>query len=166
MLYCACVDSGVPQPHCYTVNGGRYKAIYPKDIWELDDPFGRLVRRLFYGSEEIRMPRPCIDELVPNIAHMVWLGGGRMDYVFYLSVLSVLYVAKVDRLYIHGDKPPAGDLWQKVRQFAEGNTRKIQNVAKLNLSLWRTQYYTLDIYDKDSNNAKLRSTRKQFYMIY
>ncbi|KAK2189354.1 hypothetical protein NP493_108g01002 [Ridgeia piscesae] len=108
------IYSGVPQPHCYTVNGGRYKAIYPKDIWELDDPFGRLVRRLFYGSEEIRMPRPCIDELVPNIAHMVWLGGGRMDYVFYLSVLSVLYVAKVDRLYIHGDKPPAGDLWQKV----------------------------------------------------
>ena len=84
------------------------------------------------------MPRPCTDELVPNIGHMVWLGGGRMDYVFYLSVLSVLYVAKVDRLYIHGDQPPAGDLWQKVRQFTEGNTRKIQNFSVPNLSLWRT----------------------------
>ena len=106
---------GVPEAHCYTVTGGRYQAIYPKDIWELDDPFGRLVRRLFYGTEEIRMPQPSYDELVPNIGHMVWLGGGRMDYVFYLSLLSVLYVANVDKLYIHGDKEPAGENWQRVR---------------------------------------------------
>ena len=53
--------------------------------------------------------------LVPNIAHMVWLGGGYMDFLFYLCVLSLLNVAKVEAVYLHGDGPPSGEYWELIK---------------------------------------------------
>ena len=88
---------------------------YPKDIWKLDTQFGRLVRLLFYKSSKIPEPNQTDESLIPNIAHMIWLGGGQMDFMFYLCVLSILYVAEVDALYIHGDGPPTGQYWDKVK---------------------------------------------------
>ncbi len=88
---------------------------FPKDIWELDTAWGRLVRRIFYGSPSIPVPRHDSDELIPNIGHIVWIGGGEMDFLFYLCVLSLLYVQEVDTLYIHGNAPPSGPLWEKVK---------------------------------------------------
>lgn len=101
-------------PICLNVKGGSLNSLMPMDIWELDDKFGRLSRTLFYGTAEIRKPTPDYKELVPNIGHMIWIGGGPMDFVFYLSALSVLYVVNVDVLYIHGDKEPTGENWQKI----------------------------------------------------
>ncbi len=88
---------------------------YPKDIWELDSSWGELVRRIFYGRPEIPWPKQDFSELIPNIAHVVWIGGGEMDFLFYLCVLSLLYVQEVDVLYIHGDAPPSGPLWAKIK---------------------------------------------------
>ena len=42
---------------------------------------------------------------------MIWLGGGEMNFLFYLSVLSLVYVAKVDAVYIHEETPPTGTFW-------------------------------------------------------
>ena len=89
--------------------------IFPKDIWELNDDFGKLARRVFYGTEEILRPKQNFTELAPNIAHVVWIGGGPMDYLFYLCVLSLLYVVQVDTLYIHGNGPPSGQYWDSIR---------------------------------------------------
>ena len=47
---------------------------------------------------------------------MIWIGGGRMDFLFYLSLLSKLFVLKVDVVYIHGDMPPKGEYWEKLKQ--------------------------------------------------
>ena len=89
--------------------------IFPKDIWRRNDDFGRVTRNVFYGSPEI-IPEsiPNYDTLIPNIAHMVWLGGGHMDFLFFLSVLSLLHVVHVDTVYIHGDAPPSGPYWERV----------------------------------------------------
>jgi len=106
---------GVVDPQCLLVKGGHYDAFFPMQIWELDDAFGRLCRKIFYGTESILLPKPTFDELVPNIGHMIWLGGGTMDFVFYLSALSVLYVVEVETLYIHGDLEPAGDYWPMLK---------------------------------------------------
>lgn len=46
-----------------------------------------------------------------------------MDYVFYLSVLSVLYVAKMDVVYIHGDQEPAGEYWREIRTMPQTKDR-------------------------------------------
>jgi len=66
---------------------------------------------------------PTYDELVPNIAHMIWIGGGPMDYLFYLSVLSLLYVAKVDTVYIHGDLEPPGENWKSIMSMEKTRDR-------------------------------------------
>ena len=53
---------------CMTVTGAKvYDFLTPMHIWELDTPFGRITRRLYYGTEEILKPKPSFDELVPNI---------------------------------------------------------------------------------------------------
>ena len=83
--------------------------IFPKDIWRRNDEFGRVTRNVFYGSLEI-IPeaKPNYDTMISNIAHMVWLGGGEMDFLFFLSVLSLLHVVQVDTVCIQGDAPPSG----------------------------------------------------------
>ena len=68
---------------------------FPKDIWTLDSDFGRMIRNVFYGRPEVPVPRRSFDDLAPKIAHIVWIGGGSMDFLFYLCVLSLIYVAKV-----------------------------------------------------------------------
>lgn len=90
-------------------------SLFPRDVWDLDDSFGRLARSVFYGSPLIRRPQPRYDQLIPNIAHIVWLGGGPMDFLFYLCVASLIYVAQVDAVYIHGDAPPTGSYWALIK---------------------------------------------------
>ncbi|CAH1790243.1 unnamed protein product [Owenia fusiformis] len=103
-----------PKLYCLTMPK-NLTYIFPKDIWGLDSEFGEIARTIFYGKPDIPVAKPSYETLVPNIAHMVWMGGGEMDYLFYLSVLSVLHIVKVDNLYIHGDKEPTGPLWKKVK---------------------------------------------------
>ena len=85
--------------------------LYPKDIWTLDSDVGRILRYEFYGRRDIIKPIPSFDRLAPNIGHVVWVGGGQMDFQFFVSVLSLLHVAKVDVVYVYGDKPLTGRYW-------------------------------------------------------
>jgi len=71
-------------------------SIFPKDIWELDTAFGRLVRTIFYGTPSLRRPVATYDELIPNIGHVVWIGGGEMTFLFYLCLLSLVHVVEVN----------------------------------------------------------------------
>lgn len=107
-IRCPSIESYIAKQDLHPMCIRAKEVFYPKDIWELNNKFGKLVRTIFYGSPEIKEPFHSSDTLIPNIAHMVWLGRGEMDYLFYLSVLSLLYVAEVDNLYIHGDGPPTG----------------------------------------------------------
>jgi len=88
------------------------RSLYPKDIWTLDSDIGRILRYEFYGRQEVIKPVPSFDRLAPNISHMIWIGGGQMNFMFFVSVLSLLHVAKVDVVYMHGDKPPTGKYWE------------------------------------------------------
>ena len=99
--------------------------IFPKDIWELKNEFGKLARRVFYDTEEIARPKQNFSELIPNIGHMVWIGKGSMDYLFYLSALSLLYIVKVDTLYIHGNGPPKGRYWDAIK-----NDSRVQTIYR------------------------------------
>ena len=101
------------------------KVFYPKDIWEAESSFASLVRRHFYGSPDIPRPKQDYDVLIPNIAHIVWIGGGKMDFLFYLGVISLIYVAEVDMVYIHGDYPPTGPYWDRVK-----NNPKLKHIYR------------------------------------
>jgi hypothetical protein len=98
--------------HAYCVNIAD--GIHPKDIWESDTRFGELARWAAYGETSHQRPEPDYRELTPSIAHYVWIGNGKMDYTFYLSVLSVIYVAKIDKVFIHGQQP-TGPYWNKIK---------------------------------------------------
>lgn len=87
------------------------RSLYPKDIWTLDGDAGRMLRREFYGRPDVVTPAPSFDRLAPNIAHVIWVGGGKMNFLFFLCVLSLLHVAKVDVVYVHGDQAPTGVYW-------------------------------------------------------
>jgi len=89
-------NAAAQKPVCITPES----KLFPKDIWTLDSDFGRMSRKVFYGRPEVPIQRQSFDDLVPNIAHIVWLGGGPMDFLFYLCVLSLIYVAKV-RFALH-----------------------------------------------------------------
>jgi len=109
-------------------------SLFPRDIWDLDDSFGRLARTVFYGAPAIRNLQPRYDQLIPNIAHIVWLGGGQMDFLFYLCVASLIYVARVDAVYIHGDGPPTGPYWALIK-----DNPKLHLIYRQHPSTVRTQ---------------------------
>jgi len=128
------------------------QSLYPKDIWTLDSNVGRILRYEFYGRRDIIKPIPSFDRLAPNIGHMIWIGGGQMDFMFFVSVLSLLHVAKVDVVYVHGNKPPTGKYWdmlidtgqnvQFVLRENGGEVRLISHTFKLHRSHRRTgQFY-------------------------
>ena len=103
---------------------------YPRDIWDARGPFAELVRLLFYGTKNAMVPKYSEQDLIPNLGHIVWLGGGEMDYMFYLCCLSLLYVVEVDALYIHGDLPPTGNLWDRIKDLP-----RVQHVYRENYHL-------------------------------
>ena len=62
-------------------------------------------------------------ELIPRIAHYVWLvsrnamfGGNELQLTHFVSVLSALYVGGFRHVYVHGDREPAGALWEDLRK--------------------------------------------------
>ena len=112
-------------PPCVIVKDGNYSTFYPMQIWNLKTEFGKLCRKIFYGTSKIRYPKPSFEQLVPNIAHMIWNGGGEMSFMFYLSVLSLLYVATVDKVFIHGNMELHGQYWKKLITREKGKVEFI-----------------------------------------
>ena len=87
---------------------------HPRDIWEGEDAFSELARWIYYGEPSPIYPTYSEETMAPNIAHVVWLGGGAMDFLFYMSVMSMLHVGHVDRVYIHGEAPN-GPYWDRIK---------------------------------------------------
>ena len=127
----SCVDQGQ-----YTGQGTEEfcidmpKFFFPKDIWGLDSAFARIARSLFYGKEDVLAPKQSYDDLIPNIGHVIWLGGGKMSYTFFLCCLSFLYVLEVDTLYVHGDTPPTGPYWDRLKTH-----QRIEFIKRINHQL-------------------------------
>src|SRR6218665_1554903 len=60
---------------------------------------------------------------------MMWVGGGEMDFLFYLSILSLIYVAEVDKVFIYGEAPK-GFYWSLLE-----NNNKIQIVRHAQIKM-------------------------------
>lgn len=112
-IQCAVFDTLNTMTNAQCVQVATNTSIYPNQFWENDDTFSRMVRTLFYGKPETPKVKINAYEVVPRIAHYFWFGGGEMDFIFYLSVLSCLHVLKLNAVYIHGDQPPSGLNWAK-----------------------------------------------------
>jgi hypothetical protein len=89
--------------------------VTPQAIWELDSLTGELLRLVAYNTTALVRPVPDYNRLAPNIAHVIWTNNDRMSFLFYLCVLSLLGVAHVDAVYLHGDGPPTGFYWDLIK---------------------------------------------------
>jgi hypothetical protein len=137
---CSTIDGYVgarEKPLCLSI--ADKPRLYPRDIWDRADSFGQLTRTIFYGTPTILQPVPSFDELVPNVAHIVWLGGGAMDFLFYLCVASMVYVAEVDAVYIHGDGPPKGGYWDLIKDDPKVHLIYRDHPKTVRLSDWLQQ---------------------------
>lgn len=94
-------------------------SFFPKDIWELNSTTGKLLRSVAYDTEDFARAAPNYNNLAPNIAHVIWTNDDPMSFSFYLCVLSLLEVACVDKLYLHGDGPPSGVYWNLVKNHTK-----------------------------------------------
>ena len=106
-----------PPTGALTMDAIRYRMMKPQDIWRGNGSFTQLCRNLMYGKDEEPHPILHPTPVIPRLAHYVWFGGGEMDFLFYLSVLSCLYILNLDEVYVHGDYPPSGPLWTKANQL-------------------------------------------------
>jgi len=116
------------------------QSLYPQDIWTLDSDVGQILRYEFYGQREIIKPIPSFDRLAPNIGHVIWIGGNQMKFMFFVSVLSLLHVAKVDMVYVHGDEPLTGYYWdllidtgQNVQFVRRENAEEVYGFCRIRL---------------------------------
>ena len=68
--------------------------VYPVDFYHSDSALARFIRRALLGASAKPIPVASPGSLVPLICHYVWLGGGRVEYLLYLSILSCINVLR------------------------------------------------------------------------
>ena len=91
-------------------------SFHPEDLWSLSTNFGAFARRLLYGSSNVVTPKPHLPGNIPKIIHYIWFGKRKMTFIMYLSMLSSLFIANPDMIYIHGDGGLYGTYFDKIRK--------------------------------------------------
>ena len=66
--YCCTIEEYLEESNrcqeCVIVETKTYKTVKPMHIWTSDDRYGRFIRNIFYGTENMLKPEPSFDELV------------------------------------------------------------------------------------------------------
>ena len=88
------------------------KEIFPKDIWNMDTKLGMLIRVVAYGITTIH--HKYTNKLpIPKIAHYICVDCN-LTFSSYLSMLSSVFVAGLNKVYVHGVQAPAGPWWARL----------------------------------------------------
>ena len=86
--------------------------IFPKDIWNWDTKLGLLLRVVAYGTTTVRH-KYSQKHPIPKIAHCVCIDCN-LQFSAYLSMLSTIFVAGLNKVYIHGVRTPSGPWWERL----------------------------------------------------
>ncbi|XP_059156129.1 uncharacterized protein LOC131941134 [Physella acuta] len=96
--------------------------IYPEYIANSTSSFSAVIRSLYYGKPDRVFPKQTQDptDLAPLINHLILVNSNTHQpidwtFEFYLCVLSALYVARFQRVYVHGNTEPTGKYWNKLK---------------------------------------------------
>ena len=110
------------------------ETVYPYNIKSCDSQICTFLQRLYYGyahldcvSSTTHIPSTALT--IPNIVHYIHFGRFQFKFMFYLSILSFIYIQKVERVYIHCDQEPHGPLWSNL---VEREKDKLQLVYRSN----------------------------------
>ena len=90
--------------------------IFVREVPTSKSPVAAFIRNIFYGDANPIYPKKYDHDVIPKVAHYVYLSENSQTYVdmnfgFYLSILSMLGVAKVKCVYIHGNVNFKGIFW-------------------------------------------------------
>ncbi|XP_005110169.2 uncharacterized protein LOC101851373 [Aplysia californica] len=92
--------------------------IFPRDVVNSLEPFAALARCLYYGNASIAVAKQDINQVIPRIGHLIYFhknAESQWPFYAYLSALSALYIAGIERLFIYGDKEPSGEWWDRLQ---------------------------------------------------
>ena len=111
-----CVDDCVARlsnNYCFNIEDDGPQ---PRNIMFAKNEIAEELRQIFYGFAGIALPLKHENAVIPKVGHYCWFNSANIDFSFYLSMLSLLYVVRVDCIVIHGNKEPMGQYWDDIRK--------------------------------------------------
>ena len=124
-------------------NMEKVQHLIPTDTWKCTTDLCASIRYYMYHNAEPVVYTQHTVPVIPRIAHYVYYSKDTIDFSFYMSVLSLLYVGNFSRIYVHCDRKMTGKNWnslmehqaakEKVRVILRYNTRMVygQKVNKI-----------------------------------
>jgi hypothetical protein len=78
--------------------------------------FYKMVRYFLYKTYDAVRHTSSRNEVIPNLVHLIWFGDHYkvLKFIEYLCLKSILVVLKPDKVKIHGDIKPVGNLWDEI----------------------------------------------------
>ncbi|KAK7094173.1 uncharacterized protein [Littorina saxatilis] len=128
-------------------------AMFPKDVWNEDDKVSTLAKLVMYGKTDLQPRRnPSASEKTPRIAHYLCTDDCSLSFSVFISILSALHVGGMQRVLIHGPKPPSGVWWDRLqkepqssavyylhREFSFNNDPNLQMTNEMRRYIMRTE---------------------------
>ncbi|KAK6175071.1 hypothetical protein SNE40_013608 [Patella caerulea] len=93
------------------------RMIFPKDIWAANTKFAMMARVIAYNKLNIQ-PTYDLTHPLPKIGHYICVGTCEIEFITFISMLSAVFLAKLDRVYVHGPQTPSGQWWAKLQEDA------------------------------------------------
>ena len=93
--------------------------IHVREVPQSVAPLAAFIRYNFYGLSDIILPNSYPVNVIPKIGHYVYLGTEQitekeLSFEFYMSILSLLGIVKLDCVYIHGTVKFVGKYWNNL----------------------------------------------------
>ena len=91
-------------------------SVFLRDVFQSNISIAKYLRSLYYGSSKVILPTLYETNVIPKIGHYVYLGtetirAKTLSFEFFMSILSLFGVAKLDCVYIHGTIKFKGKYW-------------------------------------------------------
>ena len=91
-------------------------SIFLRDTFTLNTSVAMFIRHNYYGSAKAILPNIHTTSVIPRIGHYVYMGKTiittkQLSFEFFMSILSLFGIAKLDCVYIHGTVKFKGIYW-------------------------------------------------------
>ena len=105
--------------------------LIPTDIWKCTTDLCASVHYYMYRNKEpVKYTRHAVP-VIPKIAHYVYYNKDTIDFSFYMSVLSLLYIGNFSYIYVHCDQNLTGKNWNRLMEH-QAAKEKVRVILRYN----------------------------------
>ena len=102
------------QSLCFNME--KVEHLIPTDIWKCTTDMCASIRYYMYHNiEPVKYTRHTLP-VIPRIAHYIYYNKHTIDFSFYMSALSLLYIGNFSYIYVHSDQKMTGQNWNRLMQ--------------------------------------------------